>query len=384
MSDDSNTDDKTEDPTDKRREDARSKGQVALSREMSSAGVLIAAGLGIALTWPRIREGSAGVMRHYLREATLNPEAFLTDPVLTVTEALGTVIHLCGPMLLVTALASLAAVAAQVGITWNPGVLSPDWSRLDPVAGLKQKMFSDAAFSELVRNLLKVGIVGWISWRVLEEHIPTLQEVGGRDLQGGLSWVWTVAWQLVAQTLLAMLVLGGADVAFVRWQHERKLRMSRHQVKEESKESEGDPYVKGRIRRTMQDMSKKRLAKDMVGATVVVTNPTHYAVALQYELGQDGPPKVLASGVDEKARRIQEIARERSVPRVENRPLARALYARCRPGHHIPPELFEGVAEVLAFVFKMRRRHAPAQHRLEAAEQAGGAAVVDALRRKGS
>lgn len=360
MAEDGYDDDKTEDPTDKRRDDARSKGQVALSREMSSAGVMIAASLGIALSWPGIREGSAGVMRHYLREATTNPEAFLTDPVDTVTSALGTVIQLTGPMLLVTALASLAAVGAQVGFTWNPGVLAPDWSRLDPIAGLKQKLWSEQAFSELIRNMFKVGVVGWVSYTLLEAHMPVLADVAGRDLQGSLSWTWTVSWQLVARVLISMIALGALDVGFVRWQHERKLKMSRHQVKEESKESEGDPHVKGRIRRLMQDMSKKRLAKDMVGATVVVTNPTHYAVALKYEMGQDGPPLVLAQGVDEKARRIQEIARERSVPRVENRPLARALYARCKPGQHIPPELFEGVAEVLAFVFKMRRRHAPA------------------------
>jgi flagellar biosynthetic protein FlhB len=356
VAEDASDGDKTEEPSEKRREDAKAKGSVAISREVNSVGVLVAVALAMSFTWPQIRDGTAGVVRRFLREGVSNPEAFVLDPLGLMLDTVLTVGTMLGPMLVLATLAGGLVVFAQIGVVWSPGAMSPDWSRLDPIAGIKQKFFSEAMVNELLKSLFKVAIVTWVVVDLGREQMDGLQDAARRDLDGTLRWLWSVSWTLVVRVMVAMTFLGLADVAFVRWQHEKKLRMSRQQLKDEAKDQDGNPEIKGKLKRLMQEMSRKRLVADMAKATVIVTNPTHYAVALAYEMGQDGPPKVVARGVEGRAKRIQEIARSKGIPRVENRPLARALYARCKAGQFIPTDLYEGVAEVLAFVYRLRER----------------------------
>jgi flagellar biosynthetic protein FlhB len=346
--------DRTEEPSDKRREDFRNRGQVAVSRELSSVGVLLFVSLALVASWPYVVREAGDFSRGVVARGALHPETLLADPTRLLFDCVLAVVRMSAPVLAAGLLAALLLGLAQAGLHWSWQSLQFDWNRLDPFQGLRQRLFSAHAAAEWVKSMAKVGIVGWIAWKLARQLAPSLPELALRDLAGASSWTGLLLWKLLGWSLLAMLVLAVADYAFVRWQLMRRMRMTRQELREEHKEQEGDPQLRARIRRLMQEVSRNRLVKEVTAATVVVSNPTHFAVALRYELGQKGPPRVVAKGVDSRAIRIQGIARSAGVPRIENRPLARALYAQCRVGQEVPAGLFEAVAEVLAFVYRVR------------------------------
>ena len=238
--------------------------------------------------------------------------------------------------------------------------MEPDLNKLNPITGLQQKMFSAQAVMEWVKAMLKVVFVGVVAWRLWDTHATTLTELPWRDMQGGVYWAGVLVGKLVGYTLLAMVSLGIGDLAFSKWQLHRKMKMTHQELKDEHKEQEGDPYRKAKMKQMMLDMSRNRLVAEVQEATVVVTNPSHYAVALRYDMGQAGAPTVVARGTDYRAERIKEIARSAGIPRVENRPLARALYSQSKVGQEVPFGLYEAVAEVLAFVYRLRASRRPA------------------------
>jgi len=207
--------------------------------------------------------------------------------------------------------------------------------------------------------MLKVVFVAFVAYRVLALHGPALTELPDYSIADGIAWTGALMARLVGYTLLAMLFIGIGDLFFAKWQLLRQMRMTLQELKDENKEMEGAPHMKAKVRKVMLQMSQNRLVSEVSEATVVIANPTHYAVAIRYEMGQIGPPLVVARGADARAQKIKEIARSAGVPRIENRPLARALYAICREGDEIPTELYEGVAEVLAFVYRLRQSRRP-------------------------
>jgi flagellar biosynthetic protein FlhB len=251
-------------------------------------------------------------------------------------------------------IAGFFLAVCQVGFHWSWKSLKPDIKRFDPIKGLQNKLFSMQAIAEWLKSMGKVIVVGLVSWNMSKSYAPGLAELADYDLHGSVAWGCLLIARLVGYILLYMLLLGIADYIFQYYQVRKKMMMSMKELKDETKEQEGDPYQKAKVRSIMNDVSRGRLVNDMAEASVVISNPTHYSVAVKYEVGQPGPPIIVARGLDNRAQLIKDIARSQGIPRVENRPLARALYAQCKVGDTIPGGLYEAVAEVLAFVYRLR------------------------------
>ena len=345
---------KTEEATPKRREDSRRKGQVARSAELSSVAILLA-GL-LALT--ALSSYMFGRLQNFVAELLTESVDIHLGP-LTVLPYLmrwgWEFINVVWPMVSLLVAAALAINYAQVGVLFTPKPLEPKWNRISPMSGLK-RIFSGRGLVELAKGLFKIGVVAYLTyWTVLSEMAQMVlfvdMEVGQiLDVSGSL--ILTLGIRIA----LLLLIMAALDYAFQRWEYEKGLRMTRQEVKEEYKQQEGDPQVRARIRALQRDQSRQRMMDDVGTADVVVTNPTHVAVALRYDPQSSSAPMVVAKGQRLVAQRIKELARESGVPMVENKPLARALFKSVQIGEQIPDELFKAVAEVLAFVFHLKRR----------------------------
>ena len=246
---------------------------------------------------------------------------------------------------------TVAGVQARGVLTTKP--LGPNWQRMDPMANAK-RMLGTQPLAELAKSLLKLGIVGIAVWMSLRTAWPDLVSLVQQSPLGLLDVIRRYAGRLLMTAGLSYLVLAALDYAYQLWQHEKQLRMSHEEIKQESKESEGDPMVKARMRSMGRQLARRQMFREVPSATVVITNPTHIAVALRYNPFEADAPVVVAIGQRKVAERIKKVAREAGVPMVENKPLARALLASARVGSTIPVELYVAVAEVLAFVFQSR------------------------------
>lgn len=346
--------DKTEEPTDKRKKDSRDEGQVAQSKDLASVGVLLAVMMAFVFFGPRMGQKMQAITIKFLRVGPGNADSFTNDPTALLEMGLIAVFEIAGPILVVAMIAGLFFAVAQVGFHWSWKSLAPDIKRFDPIKGLKSKLFSMQAFAEWLKSMGKVVIVGLVGWNVSKNYAGGLMEVADYDLSGSVDWGALVIAKLVGYILLFMLILGIGDYIFQFYQVRKKMMMTMQELKDETKEQEGDPHMKAKVRSIMIDASRGRLAADMTEATVVISNPSHYSVAVKYAVGQPGPPIIVARGLDNRAQLIKELARTHGIPRVENRPLARALYAQCKVGDSIPGGLYEAVAEVLAFVYRLR------------------------------
>lgn len=343
---------KTERATPRRREQAHKRGQVFRSVEVGSALLLLGLFLVINLSGPGayrdIRNLTVGLLGRFRVEEWT---AGRVDALLVSVGLLG--MKILAPILLTALLIGVAADLAQVGFLFSFEPIKPNFARLDPIAGF-QRMFSKRSLVELAKALLKVTVVGWVCYSAIRKEIdlfPLLvdMEIGETvRLLGGLTL--GVAWKSGA----ALLILAAADYAYQRWEYEAGLRMSKQEIKEEMKETEGNPQIRQRIRERQRAMARRRMMQDVAKADVVVTNPTNYAVALKYDLESMTAPQVVAKGQGFLAARIKEVAAEHRVAVVENKPLARALYSSVEVGGTIPAELYQAVAEVLAFVYRLK------------------------------
>jgi len=254
-------------------------------------------------------------------------------------------------VLAAVAVAAVAATMGQTGGLVHTKALAPSFSRLNPLSGLR-RLFGLKGVAEVLRGLVKMALVGVAVWRGLD--FDALQGALHRPAGGLLGEFGAALLRLFLSAAGALALIAGADLAWVRWQHMRQLRMSREDLRQETRESEGDPHVKARQRQLRQSKARRRMLAAVPKAAVVVTNPTHYAVALAYEQGQSAPPRIVAKGVDAMAARIREAAAEHGVPIVPNPPLARALW-RLEVDTEIPAEHWQAVAEIIAFVLRLRR-----------------------------
>ncbi len=343
--------DRTEAPSARRLEKAREEGQVAVSRDMQTLAGLGCATFALMMTGSVQFDRFVGGMRRMMENlASTDLDAGM---LLAVHEALGDCARMAGPPVLAAAIGFVAVTLLQTGFLLRFAGLAPQLGRLSPAKGLKRIFGGDnlmetlkalvklAAFVMAVRQLL-VGL-----WPVLSGSIGwDATTLASRSAKLVLHGILTV---LAVQAGIAIL-----DVAWVRYRHTGKLRMSRQEVRDEHKESDGDPHVKGRLRQLRRQRSKRRMIDAVPSATVVITNPTHYSVALFYENGGKGAPKIVAKGVDELAARIREKAIDSKVPIVSNPPLARALYT-VPLDSEIPREHFQAVAGIIAYVWRLRR-----------------------------
>ena len=345
---------KTEDATPKRLEEARNKGQVARSNELSSVAILAAGLLALWLLGSNMVEG----MQIFMVDTFANGLSVELDALSIRSHLMAwgsDYTKIVGPVVVVLVAAALAVNYAQVGVLFAGESLEPKWNRISPFSGLK-RIFSSRGLVELAKGLFKVGVVMYIAYFTIDaesDKFIAFASMGIAQifvLSGDI--VFTLGWRIT----LLLLIMAVLDYAFQRWDYERGLRMTKQEVKEELKQQEGDPMIRSRVRSLQREMSQRRMMDDVGQADVVVTNPIHIAVALRYDAQNMEAPIMVAKGQRLIAERIKELARAAGVPLVENKPLARALFKAVRIGDQIPDELFKAVAEMLAFVFQLRQQ----------------------------
>jgi flagellar biosynthetic protein FlhB len=349
---------RTERATPKRREEARKRGQVVLSPEVSPVAVLLAA---LALAWVGA-PGVAATLREVVRSwlAGAGAAAIHDDSVFpAVAGTLWRVGGAMGPLFLTTALVGTAAVVAQVGFAVHPELVLPKGERVSLASGAK-RLFSLQGAANLVKAVVKIVVVLGVAYAVIGRIIGQAVATPTMAVDDILRFAGRGLAQLFGLMALALAALGLVDFLWQRWRHEQQLRMTRHELKDETKESEGDPHVRQRFRKAHREFAKRRMLVDVKGADVVLTNPIHFAVALRYRPQEMVAPRVVAKGAGELAQRIKETARAAGVPIVERRALARALYRTVAIGSEIPPALYRAVAEILAYIYALRGRPAAA------------------------
>jgi flagellar biosynthesis protein FlhB len=348
--------DRTERATGKRRQEARKRGQVAISREIPSTLILMTV-LGVFYfagghMMDRLTELIAGMYAslHTTRLQSVNDAGALAYDLLKTS--LVVLAPICLPLLIV----GIAGNVAQIGLEFHTESMAPKFSKLDPVSGLK-RLVSLRGLVELGKSILKLGFVGLIGWSVVSGYLAEFPSLVRRDLGGIWEFTHTGAFKIVFYVCLALMVLAFLDYAYQRWQYEQSLKMTKQEVKDERKQSEGDPQVKARIRALQRQAAYQHMMAEVPTSDVVITNPTHLAIALRFAPAEMAAPRVVAKGADFVAERIRDLAREHRVPLVENKPLAQALYKMADVGEYVPVDLYRAVAEVLAYVYRLKGKY---------------------------
>lgn len=352
MSEDSDLE-RTESATPRRLEKAREDGQIARSQELSTFIVLLAGFGGVWYMGAGLWESMAGVMKRGLQFQG-GPASDPQSMVLTLHALFENALLGVLPLLLLLLLAALAAPFLLNG--WMFSAPKFDMARLSPLSGLG-RVFSLQGLVELVKAVAKALIIGsvaaWVMWR----HQDEMLSLAARSIEGGSAQMAGLLGSSVLTVVCAMLLIAAIDVPYQLWSHHKKLRMTKDEVRKEARESEGDPQVKARIRNIQREAARRRMMAEIPKADVIITNPTHYAVALRYQSDTMRAPKVVARGAHLLAQRIRELGEQHHVPVLEAPPLARALYHHTELGDEIPETLYTTVAELLAYVFQLRRYH---------------------------
>jgi flagellar biosynthetic protein FlhB len=344
--------DKTEEPTGKKIQEARNKGMVGKSMDFSSSIVLLAAACLIWIFADRITGG----LQRTMRESFSAIGNFEEIPGMFVRIAeLGYVGIL---KMLLPIICSIMAVGvtvglAQVGFLWSTEALGPHFGKVFAMSGLK-KLFSPTSLVEIAKSILKMIIVGIVAFQVAYSHYPEYLALADMEVSQFCSLLFRVSLEIVIKSTIVLFFLGVADLVWQKRKTKKDLRMSKQEVKDEARSSEGDPHVKGKIKSLRIQMHKNMMMKELPKATVVITNPTFIAIAIRYEQGMDQAPVVVAKGKRIIAERIRNVARENGIPVVEDKPLARGLYDMVEPGEQIPEEFFAAVAEILAYVYSLK------------------------------
>ncbi len=346
---------KTEQPTGKKLEDSRKEGKVAKSTEVNAFAIFTSGLLMVYFTQSylssRISDFSIKIFNN-LDVLNINKDmiqSFTKDTLFFFLITLA-------PILIVLFVVSLVANIAQVGLKFSPKALKPELSRFNPFTGMKKVFFSSGSLVELAKSLLKLVLIGGFTYSMLSGFIKgssilvelTIPEIVKYMVQSSFSLLWKIS--------LLYTVIAAVDFVFQKKKFIKDMMMTKQEVKEENRQSEGDPQIKSRIRRLQYAAAKNRMMQNVPKADVVITNPTHFAVALKYDVIKSSAPKVVAKGVDELAQKIKEVARENDVPIHEDRELARALYRICNIGDEIPSTLFKAVAQVLAYIYQLKNK----------------------------
>lgn len=349
---------KTEKPTERRLKEAREKGEVAKSMEINSVAVLLAGIFSLKLTMAAF--GSTFydflvMIYHDSMSIELTPEAL---PLLMMTVVKVTVLLIL-PVMISIMVAGFVANFLQVGPLYAKKALAPDFKKLNPLNGIKG-LFSPRSLVELAKGILKISIMGIVVYTIIHKYSNEISQWAYLPITGIFKLLASILMELSWKAGLALLIMAAGDFIFQKYQHQKKMKMSKEEVKEESKQSEGNPIIKGAIRSKQKQLARMRMMKAVPEATVVVTNPTHIAIALKYEpTSKSDAPKVIAKGKLKMAKRIKQIARENGVPIIENKPLARGLFEACEVGMEIPVAFYQAVAEVLTQVYKMNKIKLP-------------------------
>ena len=348
--------DKTEDPTEKRKKDSREKGEIARSKELNTLAIMLAGSIGLIIFGGALAQDMMEIMRYNFsisREALLNPDsmgAFLLHSGKIALIALQ-------PVLITLLIAALIGPIALGGWLFAAGSLAPKFSRMNPAAGLK-RMFSVKALVELLKALAKFFIILIVALMVLQADIDDLQRIAHEPLESAvIHSLQVVAWSALWMAC-GLILIAAVDVPVQLWESHKKLLMTKQEVRDEHKDQEGRPEVKQRIRQTQRDMSQRRMMSAIPDADVIITNPTHFAVALKYDPEKGAAPMLLAKGSDFLALKIREIGAKHDILLLESPALARSIYYSTELDQEIPAGLYLAVAQVLAYVYQIRQHQA--------------------------
>lgn len=345
---------KTEKPTPKKRRDAREEGQVLQSKEINTVVILFSCFLGLRLFGGFMNEELKKFMVNIFAEIS-NVEIFL-DPnnlMRNFLNILKIFIAIISPILIIAFISSIIVNYFQVGFLFTTKTLKLKFNRLNPVEGFK-KIFSKRALIELIKSILKVSLVGYIAVKYANKQITRVVKYSSMEPFESFINFSNLIYSFVLRILGALLLLAIMDYFFQWREHEKNLKMSKEEIKEEYKQTEGDPFIKSKIKEKQRKIAMSRMMQDIPKADVIITNPTHYAVAIKYDKDKFDAPYIVGKGVDIIAENIKKVAKENMIPIVENRPLARAIYDSIEIGEMITEDLYEAVAEVLAYVYSLK------------------------------
>lgn len=344
---------KTEQATGKRRDDFRSKGQVAQSKEVGTAALMTFSTL-LWVFYARYFWADLAEMVSVLLQMLARFEVTSLSAVNLLYQMVALAGKLMAPVFLLTLVVGFLASFVQVGPLFTLKPFEPDISKFNIIKGMA-KFVSKRSAVELVKSLAKVALIGFVAYKTVSNEFDVALTLVGLELSQTLIFLGQVAFLVMAKTCGIMILLAVIDFAFARYEMEQKMKMTKQEVKEEFKDTEGDPYIKSRIRSLQQQMARKRMMAEVPKADVVITNPTHLSVAISYDRETMDAPTIIAKGADHMAFRIREIAKEHKVPILENKPVARALY-RQEVGEQVPEEMFTAVAEILAYIYGLKKR----------------------------
>ncbi|MDQ0156799.1 flagellar biosynthesis protein FlhB [Robertmurraya andreesenii] len=345
---------KTEKATPKKRQDSRKKGQVAKSQDINTAVVLLAVFLVLLFGGKYFFDTLLYLFRHTY-EQYIGMDITENNLQMLFLDILKELVYVLAPIMAIAMVAGVAANYMQFGFLFSTETIQPKLEKLDPIKGLK-RIFSIRAIVELLKSILKISVVGVVTFSVLWARKDEILILGQKSVGAGLATIANLTVQMGLIACAALIILAALDYFYQKYDFEKNIRMSKQDIKDEYKNMEGDPLIKSKIKQRQREMAMRRMMQEVPNADVVITNPTHYAVALKYDENKLDAPYVVAKGVDYVAQKIKLIAKENEVIQVENRPLARALYSQTEIGDAIPEEFFKAVAEILAYVYRTKKK----------------------------
>lgn len=346
---------KTEKATPKKRRDARKKGNVFQSKDLISIFSIVACFYAVKVFSGSIATNAHDFMKRYISLAIL--QTGFNGGVLgeIFRDILLTVLRAAGPIMIVAIIAAIVSAGAQTKFNFSYEAFKPDFSKLNPLKGIA-KMFALKNFVELFKNLIKVTLLIYLAYDVIIKQIDNVAMTMNMDIKSSVVYLFSAIILLVNKVAIGFLAISLLDYLYQRWDYEKQLMMTKQEVKEEFKQTEGNPEIKGRIRDLQRRKARQRMMQAVPTADVVIKNPTHFAVALKYDFEKDEAPIVVAKGTDSLALRIIDVATQNGVYVVENRPLARSLYKESDIGRQIAPQFYGAVADLLVYVYQMKNK----------------------------
>jgi flagellar biosynthetic protein FlhB len=347
---------KTEPATPKRRQEMRQKGQIPRSRELVTAAVLLISFWSMKLLSPYVFKDLTSAVRTFLSFPDDIDSRFTNENIMRIfLQCLIITAKILAPILLIIAVSVIIANYLQVGSVFTAKPLMPNINKINPIEGFK-RLFSKNAFVELLKSVLKIGIIGFIIYDYLMDNYKVLPELLNMNIESTVVFIGNTIINVGIRAAVVLFILSIFDYGFQIWDYEKSIRMSKQEIKDEYKLMEGNPQIKSKIKERQRQLSLRRMMAEVPSADVIITNPTHYAVAVKYDEKTGDAPLVTAKGKDLIAQKIKDTAKQNNVPIVENKPLAQALYKSVEIGENIPSELYKAVAEVLAYVYSLSKK----------------------------
>jgi flagellar biosynthetic protein FlhB len=350
------SEERTETPSDKKRHDAREKGTVAKSTEINSVLVLLSAVIMLKLTGPWMQNELMLAIEKFILLA-YTKKMNLDELIYMLREAIIVFFKCTLPVISVILFVGVIANIIQVGFLFTMKPIIPNFQKINPISGF-QRLFSIRSIVELIKNILKLTIISIVAWITIKNAFDEMVMLSDASIMVIWGFILSTSFDIIIKISLVLIFIAILDYFWQRYEHEKQLKMTKQEVKEERKQMDGDPLVRSRIRSLQREMARRRMMEQVPKATVVVTNPTHIAIAIRYEPSESDTPIVIAKGKRLIAAKIKQTAIDNNIPIVEDKPLARAMYDKVVEGSPIPVEFFTAVAEILAYVFKLKNRRA--------------------------